>query len=167
MAGSKGAYSKWSGKDLVFYTNAGTEIFRIAGDAIGILHQPNIERTIRAHVSTANVNAGLTILPALAGYKYRITDCTLVAEGGSASGATAVVIQGVQSTSTVSLVSAAVAALTQSTVVKPHTASVTVLADGASFATCDANAAITIAKTGGSLATSTFIDVILTYAIET
>jgi hypothetical protein len=106
-------------------------------------------------------------LAALPGYAYRLHDCTLISVGGAAAGATAVVIQGVQSTSTVSLISAAVAALTQSAIVKPNTASVTVLADGASLVACDANTAITIAKTGSSLTTSTNIDVLLTFSIET
>lgn len=166
MAGSKSAYSRWVSGNLVYFTASGTEIFRIDGVA-GIFGQINTERTLRLRFTVAQVNAGATIVPALAGYKFRLTDLTMVAVGGNASGATAVVVQGVQAASTVSLISAAVAALTQSAVVKPHTASVTVLADGASFVTCDANSALTVGKTGGSLATSTNIDVILTYAIET
>ncbi len=167
MAGSKGAYAKWVGNDLVWYTASGTEIFRVAGGSLGFLHQPAIERTLRIRVPVATVNAGGTILAAVAGYKYRVTDYTIVAIGGNASGATAVVLQAVQASSTVSLFSTTVAALTQSAVNKPHTANTTVLADGASFATNDVNTAITIGKTGGSLATSTNVDIILTYAIET
>jgi hypothetical protein len=169
MAGSNGAYSQWenSGKDLVFRTSAGTEIFRIAGDSIGILHQPAVERTFRTRVTTAQVNAGLTLLPAIPGYKYRMTDMTLIAVGGAATTATAVIITATQAASGVSIISAAVAALTQSAVVKPHTASVTVLADGASFVTNDVNTAIAIAKTGSSMTVATAIDVVMTYAIET
>jgi len=43
-------------------------------------------------------------------------------------------------------------------------ASAEVLADGASFATCDANTAITI-NANGTLATATHIDAILTYEL--
>lgn len=167
MAGSKGAYSRWVGNDLVYYTAGGTEIFRVAGGSIGILHQPAIERTLRAHVSAANVHAGFTLLPALPGYKYRMTDITIVAVGGNAATATSVNIIGTQAASAVQLIVAAVAALTRSAHNKPNTASITVLADGASFTTNDANTAITIADVGGTLSGATFIDIVLTYAIET
>jgi hypothetical protein len=43
---------------------------------------------------------------------------------------------------------------------------VTVLAAGASFVANDAGSAITIGKTGGTLATATHVDVILNYVIE-
>lgn len=124
-------------------------------------------QTIRTRVTTAQVNAGHTLLTAVSGYKYRLVDVTLIAIGGAASGATTVDILGTQSSSSVKLVAAAVAALTQSAVVKPNSANVTVLADGASFVQNDANTAITIAKTGSSLATATNIDVILSYEITT
>lgn len=148
---SKNWLAQWLNNNLIVSSVAGA---------------PNMENALRVRVTTAQINAGLTLLPALPGYKYRITDSTMIAVGGAASGATAVVIQGTQAASVVSLISAAVAALTQSAVTKPHTASVTVLADGASFVANDVNTAITIGKTGGSLATSTAIDVVLTYAIE-
>ena len=148
---SKNWLAQWLNNNLIVSSPAGA---------------PNMENALRLRVTVAQINAGFTLLPALPGYKYRITDSTMIAVGGAASGATAVVIQGTQASSVVSLVSAAVAALTQSAVVKPHTASVTVLADGASFVANDVNTAITIGKTGGSLATSTAVDVILTYAIE-
>jgi len=123
-------------------------------------------QNLRRRVTIAEVNAGLVLLPAMAGVKYRLVDITLIAVGGAAATATAVIITGVQSTSTVSLISAAVAALTQSAVVKPNTANVTVLADGASFVKNDAAGPISIAKTGSSLATATHIDVILSYTME-
>lgn len=156
--------SEWVNGNLVFSTNGGTELLKLDA-AVGILAQNGVARTLRTRVTTAQVNAGLTLLAALAGYKYRFVDCTLIAIGGAAATATAVIISGTQSGAAV-LISAAVAALTQSTVVKPNTANVTVLADGASFIANDANTAITIAKTGSDLATATHIDVILTYAIE-
>lgn len=121
---------------------------------------------IRVRTSTANVNAGATLLPALPGYAYRIHDVTMIAVGGAASGATAVTVNGTQAASGVALLSVAIAALTQSAVNRAGGSNAAVLADGASFASCDANTAITIAKTGGSLATTTFVDVLLTYSIE-
>lgn len=120
----------------------------------------------RFRVSIANVNAGLTLLPAQAGIKYRVVDTTLIAVGGAVATCTAVVILGTQATASATLQSVAVAALTQSTVVKPNTSNSTVLADGASFVANDVNTAITIGKTGGSCATATNVDVILTYAID-
>jgi hypothetical protein len=119
----------------------------------------------RFRVTAAEVNAGHTLLAALPGLKYRLVDCTLIAIGGNAATATSVDILATQSSS-VKLIAAAVAALTRSTVVKPNTASVTVLADGASHVANDANTAVTIGKTGSNLATATHIDVVLSYTIE-
>jgi hypothetical protein len=122
--------------------------------------------TERFRVSTANVNAGLTLLAALAGIKYRIIDLILISIGGAASGATTVDILATQAAGSVKIVAAAVAGLTQSTLLRMGAANATVLADGASNAVCDVNTAVTISKTGGALATSTFIDVILTFVME-
>lgn len=122
----------------------------------------------RTRATTAEVNAGLELLPALAGYKYRIVDVTMIAIGGNAATATSVDIITTQSASTVRPIVAAVAALTRSAVAKPNSANVTVLADGASFVANDANTAVSVGKqSGGSnLATATHIDVILSYVIE-
>lgn len=122
-------------------------------------------RQLRRRCTAAEINAGVTLLAAVPGLAYRLIDCTLIAIGGAAAGATAVVILGTRS-GAVTLISAAVAALTQSTVVKPNTASVTVLADGASFTPLDVNTAVTAGKTGGSLTGATNIDVIVSYALE-
>ncbi len=122
--------------------------------------------TIRARFTTAQVNAGATLLPALTNGKYRLIDFTIISIGGAASGATSVRIAGTQATSGVQLVTVAVAALTQSTAVKPNSANVTMLADGAGTAVCDINTAITI-NANGTLATSTAVDFIVDYAIET
>lgn len=122
----------------------------------------------RTRATTAEVNAGLVLLPALAGYKYRLCDVTMISIGGSAATATSVDIVTTQGASAVRPIVAAVAALTQSAVVKPNSANVTVLADGASFIANDANTAVSVSKqsAGSNLATSTNIDVILTYVIE-
>lgn len=166
MAGSKAAYSRWVGNALIFYTAGGTEIYRIDGVAAAIIGKVGHTFTQRFHVATATINAGATLLAALAGYKYRLLDAFAIAIGGSASGLTTCDISGTQSTSVVKLVAFGQANLTQSTVVRAGGTGGTVLADGASFAICDVNTAITIGVTGSALATSTFIDVFLTYAIE-
>src|SRR5262245_64103627 len=123
-------------------------------------------RVLRQRVTLAQVNAGLVLLPAIAGRKYRLLDARCIAIGGAAAAGTTVDITGVQSSSTVKLVSFAQASLTQSTVLYPGLSGVTVLADGASFNQCDANTAISIGKTGSAFTTATAFDVTLMYTLE-
>lgn len=123
---------------------------------------------VRRRVTQAQVNAGFTLVAATPKMAYRIVDLTMIAIGGAASGATSVDIIATSGAATVRPFVVAVAALTQSAVVKPNSANVTVLADGASYVALDANTAIAVGKqSGGSnLATATNIDVILTYTAE-
>lgn len=121
---------------------------------------------IRTRFTTAQINAGATVVPAIDAARLRLIDCILIAVGGNAATATSVDILGTQGGSSVKLVAAAVAGLTQSTVARAGATNIAVLADGASFNTCDAKTAITIGHTGSSLATATAVDVILSYAIE-
>lgn len=123
-------------------------------------------RTQRFRVSTSDVNAGATLLPAIDGYKYRLVDVIAIAVGGNAGAVTTVDILGTQATSEVKLAAFAQASLTRSTVLRPGVSGTAVLADGASFAPCDDDTAITIGKTGDAMTTATHIDVILTYAVE-
>lgn len=168
MAGSKAVYSRWVGNALIYYTAGGTEIFRIDGVAAQLIRRIGANsQTLRTRVLTADVNAGLTLLAALAGYKYRLLDAFAIAIGGAASAVTTVDLLGTQAASGVKLVAFGQAALTQSALVRAGSAGGVLLADGASFAINDVNTAITIGKTGASLATSTAIDVFVTYAIET
>lgn len=121
---------------------------------------------LRVRTTTANVNAGATLLPAIPGRSYRLVDATMISIGGNAAGATAIRITGTQSASSVQLVSNTVASLTQSTrVLAGVTANSSILADGASFNACDANTAITLTASG-TLTTSTNIDVLLSYVVE-
>ena len=153
-----------SSGDLVFKTDGGTETSR-HNAAGGIAITPNAVKSQRVRFTAAQVNAGATLLAAVAGYKYRVTDWTMIAIGGNAATATSVDILGTRTTS-VTLAAVAVAALTQSAAVKPNSANVTLLADGASHTALDANTAITVGKTGSSLATATHIDVIVSYVLE-
>ena len=121
--------------------------------------------TLRTRVTTAQVNAGLTLLAALPGWRYRINDVSLIAIGGAATGATSVDINSTQSAAAVKPLVAAVAGLTQNTLLRAGAANATILAAGASFAVNDLNTAITINKTGGALATATAIDVIMSYTL--
>jgi hypothetical protein len=121
---------------------------------------------LRTRVTIAQVNAGLTLVAAIPGYKLRLIDALMIAVGGAAAAVTTVDILGTQAAGGVKLVAAAQASLTQSTVLRAGGAGAAVLADGASFAQNDVNTPITIGKTGASVTTATAIDVILTFAIE-
>ena len=144
-------------------------------DVIEVLRGPNTDllansqvvKHLRTRVTTAQVNAGLTLLPALTGQKYRLVDLSLIAIGGNAATATGVLVRGTQAAAVVKLMDAKVAGLTQSTLLRIGTATNgVILADGASFVANDANTAITIIKDGSDLATATNIDVLLSYTIE-
>lgn len=121
---------------------------------------------VRRRFTTAEINAGAQLLAPIFGYKYRVLECTQIAIGGAASGATAVRLTATQSGATVAIVTTAVAALTQSTPVDLGAANAVVLADGLSFVSNDSNTGLNVDKTGGSLATSTAIDYIVLFAMD-
>lgn len=150
-------YKRDGGDSLVVGTGA-----IVAGDA----SQPGVEMVARFRTSIANVNAGATLLPALPGYAYRVNDMTMIAVGGNVGTTTSIDINATQAAGSVKLLSVAIAALTRSSVVRAGASNASVLADGASFTSCDANTAITIGKTGGTADTATNIDVIIAYSIE-
>lgn len=122
---------------------------------------------IRSRFTIAQVNAGATILTARPGIKYRVIDQSYISVGGAVGTCTTVDILGTQSASGVKLVAAAIAALTQNTLLRAGATNSTILAAGASFVANDVNTAVTIGKTGGTCDTATHVDVNLTYAIET
>lgn len=122
--------------------------------------------SLRSRFTIAQVNAGATILTAVPGLKWRMQDVMGISVGGSASAVTTVDVLGTQSSSSVKLAAFAQASLTQSTVLRPGVSGTTVLADGASFVANDANTAITIGKTGSSVATATHIDIIGTFVLQ-
>lgn len=121
--------------------------------------------SLRRRCTIAELNAGVTLLPALLGFKYRVIDAAMIAVGGAAAASTTVDIVGTLTTSR-KLLAVAVAALTQSAVVRLGAANATVLADGASLTANDANTAITASVTGSALTTATNIDMFLEYVIE-
>jgi len=127
---------------------------------------PTGAQQLRVRVTLAQLNAGLTLLPAVPGFAYRLINAVLIAVGGAVTAATDVRILGTRAAGSVALVVAAIAGLTQSALVESGDATAVVLADGASFTPLDANTAITIAKTGSAAATATAVDVLLTYALE-
>lgn len=122
--------------------------------------------SIRVRVAIADIIAGLTLLPAVAGYKYRLVGCKAIAVGGAAGAVTTVDVKGTQSASVVKLVAFAQANLTQSTVLSAGGTGAAVLADAASYAACDANTALTIGQTGSNITTATSVDIILDVVLE-
>jgi hypothetical protein len=120
----------------------------------------------RLRATIAQVNAGIELLPAVAGYKYRMVDCQAVAVGGAAGAVTTVDVLATQAAAGVKLAAFAQAQLTRSTVLRPGITGCAVLADGASFVANDANTAVTVGKTGDAVTTATHIDISFTYVLE-
>lgn len=134
----------------------------------GIYVMPGVPRHLRVRATTAQVNAGLQILPPIPGFGYRIVDAAMIAIGGAAATATSVDLLGTKAGSASRPVVNAVAGLTQSALLRMGAANSAILADGASHTVHDANTGISVTKqSGGSnLATATAIDVLLTYVVE-
>jgi hypothetical protein len=147
------------GEALETASGDGAVIEVLRGSPLGV-------RSIRQRFSIAEINAGATLLPAIPGRKYRLVDCAMIAIGGAAATATSVDLRGTQAASGVNLVAAAVAGLTQNTLLRAGAANAAILAGGASFAACDDNTAITVAKTGSNVATATHVDFIVNFEIE-
>ena len=139
----------------------------------GFLVEFGMSKSQRTRVTVAQINAGFTLLPAIPGVKWRINDIKLIAVGGAVTGSTDVRVLGTRAAASVALGIAAVAGLTQSTVLRlgspfatAGTASIVALTDGASFTQLDSNTAVTVGKTGGTAATATAVDVILDYVAD-
>ena len=153
------AKSEWVKGYLVFYGADGGVFAHFGSGAAGVLLTKRIRATI------AQVNAGYELLPALAGFKYRLVDAALIAVGGAVAAVTTVDILATQ-TSSVKLVAGAQASMTQSTVLHAGESGAAVLADGASFVANDANTSITAGITGSDITVATHVDFILSFAIE-
>jgi hypothetical protein len=121
----------------------------------------------RQRFTIAEVNAGATVVAAVPGVRLRMLDVSLIAIGGAAGAATSVDIRGTQSATSVNLLAAAVAGLTQNTLLRAGATNAAVLAGGASFIANDANTPILINRTGSAVTTATHIDVLITYVKET
>lgn len=144
--------------------SGGKLVVEAGGQIVNASHP--VVHNVRKRFTAAEVNAGITLIPAVAGYKIRLVDWTMIAIGGNAATAASVDIAATQSASGALLAIVAVAALTRSTPVKPNSANVTNLADGAGFVANDANTAVTVIKGGSNLATATHVDVIAQYVLE-
>lgn len=126
-----------------------------------------VELQIRKRFTIAEINAGATLLSALpVGFKYRMVDATMIAVGGAVGATTTVDILATASAASRKLLAVAIAALTQSAVVRAGATNATLLADGASFTANDSATAITVGKTGATATTATHVDVSFCYVIE-
>lgn len=123
-------------------------------------------KEIRTRVTTAQVNAGFVLLPALPGVRWRLIDARLIAIGGAATTNTSVNITGTSGGSAVQLLAVAIAALTQSAVVRAGAANAAVLANGASFVQMDANTSIRLTNVGSAMTVATHIDAFITYVAD-
>jgi hypothetical protein len=119
---------------------------------------------VRRRFTIAEVNAGATLVPAVAGRTIRMVACKAIAVGGAAGAVTTVDVLGTLSTAR-KLVAFAQANLTQSAVLTDGGTGAAVLADGASYTANDAGTAITVGKTGSNVTTATHIDVIFDYVL--
>ena len=121
-------------------------------------------QNVRQRFTIAEINAGATLVPAVAGKSIRMVTCKAIAVGGAAGAVTTVDVLGTLSTGR-KLVAFAQANLTQSTVLTAGGTGAAVLADGASYTANDAGTAITVGKTGSNVTTATHIDVIFDYVL--
>jgi hypothetical protein len=140
--------------------NAALQTLTVTGSVVAA----GVVMNVRQRFTIAEVNAGATLVAAVAGKSIRMVDCRAIAIGGAAGAVTTVDVLGTSTTAR-KLVAYAQANLTQSTVVGAGHAGGAVLADGASFTANDAGTAITIGKTGSNVTTATHIDVVFDYVL--
>lgn len=134
------------------------------------LVQFGVVQTARTRVSLAQLNAGLNLLPALPGVRWRMINAMLLAVGGAAAVGTSVNIIGTVAAAAVQLWVVTIAALTRSTPiytgVTPAAGAQTLLADGASFTQMDVNTAVQVITVGSAMTTLTSLDVMLSYVAD-
>jgi len=120
---------------------------------------------VRRRFTIAEVNAGATLVSAVAGKAIRMVSCKAISVGGAAGAVTTVDVLGTSTTAR-KLVAFAQASLTQSAVLTDGGTGAAVLADGASYTANDAGTAVTVGKTGSNVTTATHIDVVFDYVLE-
>lgn len=149
------------------YERQGGDVWVIADGGV-LLGEANggFVRSMRRRCTIAEINAGVTLLPALPGFKYRMVGCKAIAVGADAAAVTTVDVLATQGASGVKLAAFAVAGLTRSAVLSAGGTNAAVLADGASYVQNDVNTAVTVGKTGSAITTSTAVDIIFDYVVE-
>lgn len=145
-------------------THSRLKAINLEADSLSVTNHA-VMYTKRTRFTIAQVNAGATLVAAVAGKSIRMVNCKAIAVGGAAGAVTTVDVTGTSTTSR-KLVAFAQASLTQSTVLTAGGSGATVLADGASYTANDAGTAIGVSKTGSSITTATHIDVIFDYVLE-
>lgn len=122
--------------------------------------------TVNRRCTIAEVNAGVSILAALPGFKYRMVDARAIAVGGAVAAVTTVDILATLATASRKLVAFAQASLTQSALLRAGAAGAAILTNGASFQTNDVNTPITVGITGAAVTTATHVDISIDYVVE-
>lgn len=125
-----------------------------------------VVKSLRVRLSPTQLAAVTAILPALPGVRWRQFDSKMIAIGGNATTSTSINISGAVAGVTKELLVVAVAALTQSALVRAGAANAVILADGLSFTQQDANTAISAKSVGGTLTVATFIDIFIEYVAD-
>lgn len=152
------------GGDTLVVASGGTILVEAGGsisDSNGV-----VQHNVRQRFTIAQVNAGVTLVPAIPGKAIRMLGCTATAIGGAATSVTTVDVLGTLAASSRKLVAFAAAGLTQSAVLRDGGANAAVLADGASYTANDAGAAVTVNITGPSITVATNIDFNFSYSVE-
>jgi len=113
--------------------NATLQTLAVTGSVVAA----GVVMNVRQRFTIAEVNAGATLVAAVAGKSIRMVSCKAIAVGGAAGAVTTVDVLGTLSTGR-KLVAFAQANLTQSTVLTDGGTGAAVLADGASYTANDA-----------------------------
>ena len=159
-------FDQVSGINGVGVGSKGNEVMAIDPNGNLLQNDNAVVFNHRTRVTAAQVNAGVEILPAIAGKAYRLVDFTIIAIGGAATDNTATELRGTRATAALILASIARANFTRSALLKPDSTGVTVLADGTSHTPLDANTAITLINDGAAMTGATHVDVIISGVIE-
>ena len=74
--------SRWINGNLAFYDADGV--------AVGHIGVGGVPVTLRARKTIAQVNAGIELLPAIPGFKWRMIDAAMIAVGGAVTTVTTI-----------------------------------------------------------------------------
>lgn len=155
-----------NGARVLQFLDASGNVFQEIDGASQVVRKVKECYTHRQRCTIAEVNAGVTLLAAIPGWKYKLAFAAAISVGGAAGAVTTVDLLATASGSSRKLVTWAQANLTQSTYLGIGATGVTILADGASFTANDVNTALTAGKTGSSVTTATHIDFVIDYTLE-
>jgi len=136
----------------------------IAGSEVNLAGADPITYTLTNSVSLTELNAGKTLLAAVAGRTVTVVDWSVTAVGGNATAATALTLSDTAG-SPVLIATIVVAGLAEDIVCKPNTA--THVDNGAAGIGLGLTAAkgITVEKTGSAMTTATDFTVCISYTI--